>query len=267
MVDLRLFWSWAVVRMREKHFPVYFDQLDRLHLISNIDIFALSQDQVETALAKLAESEEFKLRKLSLKWMDSSSEVLSRALVKTEEVFVRSTFSTPEMAVRSLEDLCGSIARCEDLKTRKLTLKVCQKRNYIRKIFRPGIIIRLGKNTKRAYPASTHIPGPCGPPSGQPYGPHMGGGCLLFSRLGFESNIYIGPLWAIRILLRVPQIHPTCYPYSAHTPPRSCPIFTKIKPSFSPDPAKLYPRYTLLSPKSSPYVPLIQIVDFKSTWR
>ena len=124
MVDLRLFWSWAVVRMREKHFPVYFDQLDRLHLISNIDIFALSQDQVETVLAKLAESEEFKLRKLSLKWTDSSSDVLSRALVKTEEVVVRSTFSTPERAVRSLEDLCGSIARCEDLKTRKLNIKI-----------------------------------------------------------------------------------------------------------------------------------------------
>ena len=126
MVDLRLFWTWAVVRMRETHFIslVYFTQLDRLHLISNIEIFALTQVQVETVLAKLAESEEFKLTKLSLNWRDSSSEVLARALVKTEEVVVKSKFSSSEMAVRSLEDLCESIVKCEDLKTRKLDIKI-----------------------------------------------------------------------------------------------------------------------------------------------
>ena len=86
-----MFWKWAVVRMKEKHFPVYFAQLDRLHLISNMDLVSLSQDQVERALAELAESEEFKLSKLSLNWRDSSSAVLSRALVKIEEVVVRSS--------------------------------------------------------------------------------------------------------------------------------------------------------------------------------
>ena len=95
MVDLRLFWLWAVVRMREEHFPAYFVQLDRIRLISNIKMISLSQEQVETALVKLAESEQFKLSKLSLKWRDSSSSVLSRALVKIEEVVVKSTFCSP----------------------------------------------------------------------------------------------------------------------------------------------------------------------------
>ena len=91
VVDLRLFWQWAVVRMREKHFLVYFAQLDRLRLISKIKMISLTQDQVETALVKLAESEELKLTNLSLIWMDSASDVLSRALVKIEEVVVRSS--------------------------------------------------------------------------------------------------------------------------------------------------------------------------------
>ena len=124
MVDLRLFWLWAVVRMREEHFPAYFVQLDRIRLISNIKMISLSQEQVETALVKLAESEQFKLSKLSLKWRDSSSSVLSRALVKIEEVVVKSTFCSPETAVRSLEDLCETIVRCENLKIRKLKMKI-----------------------------------------------------------------------------------------------------------------------------------------------
>ena len=125
MVDLRLFWAWAVVRMREEQFPVYFSQLDRLHLISTINLVSLSQHQVETALFVLVESEEFKLRKLTLNWRDSSSSVLSRALVKTEEVVVKSTFPSPEMAVGSLEDLCRTIVRWKDLKTRKLKIHIC----------------------------------------------------------------------------------------------------------------------------------------------
>ena len=110
--------------MREEHFPAYFAQLDRLRFISNIELISLSQEQVETALAKLAESEEIKLSKLSLNWSNSSSAVLSRALVKIEEVVVKSTFSSTETAVRSLEDLCGTIVRCEDLKTRKLNIVI-----------------------------------------------------------------------------------------------------------------------------------------------
>ena len=124
VVDLRLFWKWAVVRMREEHFPSYFARLDRLRLISKIDIKSLSQDQVETALVKLAECEEFKLTKLSLKWRDSSSAVLSRALVKVEEVVVRSTFSTREMAVKVLEGLSATFVKCEELKTRKLDIRI-----------------------------------------------------------------------------------------------------------------------------------------------
>ena len=80
-----------MVRMRENHFPAYFAQLDRLRLISKIKMISLTQDQVETALVKLAESEELKLTNLSLIWMDSASDVLSRALVKIEEVVVRSS--------------------------------------------------------------------------------------------------------------------------------------------------------------------------------
>ena len=110
--------------MRERHFPAYFAQLDRLRLISNIELIFLSQEQVETALVKLAESEQFKLSKLSLKWRDSSSSVLSRALVKTEEVVVKSTFCIPETAVRSLEDLCETIVRCENLKIRRLKMNI-----------------------------------------------------------------------------------------------------------------------------------------------
>ena len=110
--------------MRERHFPAYFAQLDRLRLISNIELIFLSQEQVETALVKLAEFEQFKLSKLSLKWRDSSSSVLSRALVKIEEVVVKSTFCSPETAVRSLEDLCETIVRCENLKIRKLKMKI-----------------------------------------------------------------------------------------------------------------------------------------------
>ena len=91
VVDLRLFWVWAVVRFREKHFPLYLAPLGRLRLISNIQMMRINQDQVETVLAKLADSEEFKLSKLSLNWRDSSSAVLSRALVKIEEVVVRSS--------------------------------------------------------------------------------------------------------------------------------------------------------------------------------
>ena len=124
VVDLRLFWKWAVVRMREEHFPSYFARLDRLRLISKIDIKSLSQDQVETALVKLAECEELKLTKLSLDWRDSSSAVLSRALVKVEEVVVRSTFSTREMAVKALEGLSATFVKCEELKTRKLDIRI-----------------------------------------------------------------------------------------------------------------------------------------------
>ena len=86
-----MLWEWTLVRMRENHFPAYFAQLDRLRLISKIKMVSLTQDQAETALVKLAESEELKLTNLSLIWMDSAPDVLSRALVKIEEVVVRSS--------------------------------------------------------------------------------------------------------------------------------------------------------------------------------
>ena len=69
------------MRLREQTFPQYFEGYRRLRLVSTIDILALNQEQVETVMTNLIDTEELHLKRISLDWTTASCDVLPSAVV------------------------------------------------------------------------------------------------------------------------------------------------------------------------------------------
>ena len=95
------------MRLREQTFPQYFEGYRRLRLVSTIDILALNQEQVETVMTNLIDTEELHLKKISLDWTTASCDVLPSAVVKIESVYMSSVGSCHQ-----LECLCAHINVC-----------------------------------------------------------------------------------------------------------------------------------------------------------
>ena len=110
------------MRLREQTFPQYFEGYRRLRLVSTIDILALNQEQVETVMTNLIDTEELHLKKISLDWTTASCDVLPSAVVKIESVCMSSVGSCHQ-----LECLCAHINVCQKLKLKKLRIKRANK--------------------------------------------------------------------------------------------------------------------------------------------
>ena len=112
------------MRMKEETFQRYIEDPGRLRLISRVNLMRLSQELVEIVMSMLADTEEFRIREIRLNWSNSLSSALQRALVKIEDVNLRSRFLDFRPAVESLEALCVEIVKCEKLKMKKLKLRI-----------------------------------------------------------------------------------------------------------------------------------------------
>ena len=110
--------------MKEETFQRYIEDPGRLRLISRVNLMRLSQELVEIVMSMLADTEEFRIREIRLNWSNSLSSALQRALVKIEDVNLRSRFLDFRPAVESLEALCVEIVKCEKLKMKKLKLRI-----------------------------------------------------------------------------------------------------------------------------------------------
>ena len=110
--------------MKEETFQRYIEDPGRLRLISRVNLMRLSQELVEIVMSMLADTEEFRFREIRLNWSNSLSSALQRALVKIEDVNLRSRFLDFRPAVESLEALCVEIVKCEKLKMKKLKLRI-----------------------------------------------------------------------------------------------------------------------------------------------
>ena len=110
--------------MKEETFQRYIEDPGRLRLISRVNLMRLSQEKVEIVMSMLADTEEFRIREIRLNWSNSLSSALQRALVKIEDVNLRSRFLDFRPAVESLEALCVEIVKCEKLKMKKLKLRI-----------------------------------------------------------------------------------------------------------------------------------------------